>query len=153
MLCHVQQLFKYLNMKSSISVINHVSHPSSVWERETDTKNSPKQVTHLVLFFSPQEPSKVSVCGTRVTAYCRSHYTMAHQQLSGSFLRRWSGRGSWKAKQTGGLQICTRVESMKQVDGTFPGRLPPRRFKSAVVTSQPRLHGKVRMCFCNVLIP
>lgn len=106
-----------------------------------EKKNQPKAQTHKHTFCCSslhRKSCKVSVCGTRVDVCCWSHYKLAHQQLSGSFLRRWSGRGSWKAKQTGGLQICTRVESMKQVHEALPGRLrPPAGFSAP---SRPSRH-------------
>lgn len=37
---YLQQLFKYLNIQSSISVINHSLHPSSVWEWEIEKKTA-----------------------------------------------------------------------------------------------------------------
>lgn len=61
-----------------------------------------------------------------------------------------------ETKQAGGLQICTRVELMKQVDETFPGRLPPPQVQVPRVGHRDisaTSDGNAKMYFHDVLNP
>lgn len=145
------------DIKSSVRVISHFLHPSSVWEQEVemDKKQTKMGNTPSVLPLHSTGAQEGLGLQNACHVVCSSHYTMLRRQLLGSFVR-WRSRETKleKARRTGGLQICRGRELMEQVDETFLGRLPPRfkRFPSSIPTFLFfYLREKVSTSFCYLL--
>lgn len=151
------------DIKSSVRVMSHFLHPSSVWEQEVemDKKNRPKRATHLLFFlFSPRKHEKVSVYRTHVTLLAEAITRRYADSCWGRSSDGGVGRRSWKRR--GEQEGCKSAEEgswwkklMKHfLDDYLPGssvsRHPFPHFCSSIFAE--KLAHAFVICWASILI-